>query len=681
MQRKMSKRLFSILCAVALVATLMSTLFISVSAAAGDINDVNSLGAPGSLEFGDYVKVADAAVACAPTTSVELTSVGYNDAPWADTIPTWGWKNLVFDLFVTDVDTLFGGGTDKNALRAKIFDWGDAAVGNTTHFIGADMVTGWNRITIPVTEFDSLNLTRMWRVLLVMETDGGATLGTTIRLGNVYYTDPEKTPLTNVDNAPAAPAGALVMRTPDTASVSGSLEPFSVVRTGTAFDVSAYSTLEFDIYVDDITKFIINRTTGTYTLPSAGNGSARIKIQTGTNYGTGSYNTDGDGDLYAVDYGTQIKRSGWNHIVIELPDQRNSAGTLWTAAQQQNFMDNDSASAFDYVNYTTEHNVTGAHMRSVGNLKLAFEWLPHSTTPDAGTNKSEANLRLGNVYFSNQRELKDVTFVDADGAALSGAASTEATNAVDVQLGHKADTYNVTVTNPVGKMLKGGMLYYSENVGGTWSNMRPLAGRVNSRFYDGVDSATQAANEDTSVSFYNITAAGNTTGEIKIFAEFVADTFTASITTDKTSDNALKVFGVSTRDGANAGLQFGTRAYRNITVGGVEYDLKTCGTVLVKASTVAAWTDAQSAKAWVDANATLGEFKKVPTTSLLDRCDDYVDFSVRIVNMTNDTLKNTEYVAVPYANYESADGTPLDIVAYTPSNPESYVTATAKKNF
>jgi len=737
MQRKMSKRLFSILCAAALVATLMSTLFISVSAAAGDINDVDFLGNPTGTQFVDYVRVMDGSNTGGDTAHKPITaaSQGGNVVDNAWTFANGGeqvnyadWATLLVDIYITNIDTVFAGSATATEGFNMTFNGKTAGTGShggnrtdpgpsgTPECEGElkfnlqpQLTTGWNRVEIPLMDqrqfiqdrdFVALanawnsfkeeadndwfggegyqttvvpDLERLFRLRISLET--GLTLESDIRFGNAFLTD-KRTPMSSEVPAPAPKAGGeYKVFSAGNALGSVGVEWATFYYKNAAdqyagFDASGYGTLEMDIYVEDITKVIVpSGNPNGYVLPVQDYASLRLKVQTGANYPGDGYVSTGDGSAYFFDVGKQIVRSGWNHIVVELPDQRNSTGALYTAHQAAiDAMNSDPARV------TNAHNVGGAQLRSIGNIKFVNEVL--------GSNLCDTNIRIGNIYFGNQKAA-DVTFVDAAGAALSGAAMTEATNAIDVQLGHKADTYNVTVTNPAGKMLKGGMLYYSENIGGSWSAMRPLAGRVNSRFYDGVDSDAQAANENTSVSFYNITAAGNTTGEIKIFADFVADTFTtAAITTNNTSDNALKVFGVSTRDEPSAGLQFGTRAYRNITVDSVDYKLVTCGTMLVKASTVSAWTNAQSAKDWVAANTTSGEFKKVPTTSLLDRCDEYVDFSARIINIT-DELKNTEYIAVPYANYVSDDGseTVLDIVAYTPSNSESYNSATAKKNF
>lgn len=190
------------------------------------------------------------------------------------------------------------------------------------------------------------------------------------------------------------------------------------------------------------------------------------------------------------------------------------------------------------------------------------------------------------------------------------------------------DTVKATVTANEGYQLKAGSLKYTVD----GSKYYPITARVG---------------EDESVS--NVFAFAMPEDAVNVTAEFVAA---------DAANHALLGAAYNIENGkAGKDMRFGSRAYRKAG----DSELISCGNYLLRAdSTLGAaladgveLTEQQLAEL---INPSEGQFvKRVPTSVLNDRCDDYVDYTVRIVGVA-DGYEDVDYVCVSYANYRDAEG-------------------------
>ncbi len=190
------------------------------------------------------------------------------------------------------------------------------------------------------------------------------------------------------------------------------------------------------------------------------------------------------------------------------------------------------------------------------------------------------------------------------------------------------DTVKATVTANKDYQLKAGSLKYTVD----GSKYYPITARVG---------------EDESVS--NVFAFAMPEDAVNVTAEFVAA---------DAANHALLGAAYNIENGeAGKDMRFGSRAYRKAG----DSELISCGNYLLRAdSTLGAaladgveLTEQQLAEL---INPSEGQFvKRVPTSVLNDRCDDYVDYTVRIVGVA-DGYADFAYVCVSYANYRDAEG-------------------------
>jgi len=197
-------------------------------------------------------------------------------------------------------------------------------------------------------------------------------------------------------------------------------------------------------------------------------------------------------------------------------------------------------------------------------------------------------------------------------------------------------------------VLKNSMLYYSVDGG----NFRPMVYRKGSVVYE------------TGAFASPVSTNGNESGQQAWWFPKPAGAMSVTVkavyvnTAAMTSADYIDSFGASIRqpkEGVTAGLRFGTRALR-------EYNgntLKAMGTMLIRKSYLDANPCDGDWQAWANAHAADltkdGTWRNVQAASLMDRCDAYVDWSVRIVNIPTSSY-DTEYIAVGWASYFDASG-------------------------
>lgn len=190
------------------------------------------------------------------------------------------------------------------------------------------------------------------------------------------------------------------------------------------------------------------------------------------------------------------------------------------------------------------------------------------------------------------------------------------------------DAVKATVTANEGYQLKAGSLKYT--VDGT--TYYPITARVGA---------------DESVS--NVFAFAMPEDAVNVTAEFVAA---------DAANHALLGAAYNIENGkAGKDMRFGSRAYRKAG----DRELISCGNYLLRADSVlgAALTDGvalDDAQLEELVNPSEGQVvKRIPTSVLNDRCDDYVDYTVRIVGVA-ESYGDVAYVCVSYANYRDAEG-------------------------
>ena len=195
----------------------------------------------------------------------------------------------------------------------------------------------------------------------------------------------------------------------------------------------------------------------------------------------------------------------------------------------------------------------------------------------------------------------------------------------------RGDIVTVTVNPPAGKQLSTNGLKY-------------ILGEKTSLIYSRVDSKTHEAENITNQFTFTMPA-----GNVSVVATYV----------DTTQPN-IGLLGASIRyatDTYSSGLQFGSRVYRRYTNdSGTAFALFSCGTLLMREDAVGSLdlTNGTAVEEWIANNPTKG--KKVACTQLLDRCDDFLDYAVRLVNVTENSLGDKQYIAITYATYHDGSG-------------------------
>lgn len=191
----------------------------------------------------------------------------------------------------------------------------------------------------------------------------------------------------------------------------------------------------------------------------------------------------------------------------------------------------------------------------------------------------------------------------------------------------KGETVKATVAPAANYQLKAGSLKYTVD----GSKYYPITARVD----DSADVFAFTMPEDA----------------VNVTAEFVS--------VDE-GNNALLGAAFNIEEDGTAGddMRFGSRAYRSA---GEKGDLVSCGNYLLRKDSAlgAALTDGvalDDAQLEELTNPSEGQFvKRIPTSVLNDRCEDYVDYTVRIVGVA-DGYADVDYVCVSYANYLDAEG-------------------------
>lgn len=188
----------------------------------------------------------------------------------------------------------------------------------------------------------------------------------------------------------------------------------------------------------------------------------------------------------------------------------------------------------------------------------------------------------------------------------------------------KGETVKATVVPAANYQLKAGSLKYTVD----GSKYYPITARVD----DSADVFAFAMPEDA----------------VNVTAEFVSV---------DAPNNALLGAAYNIEDGAaGKDMRFGSRAYRSA---GKKGDLISCGNYLLLANgalgTSLGLQDGVELTEQQITDLLAGDPTRVPTSVLNDRCDDYVDYTVRIVGVA-DGYENVDYVCISYANYRDAEG-------------------------
>lgn len=208
----------------------------------------------------------------------------------------------------------------------------------------------------------------------------------------------------------------------------------------------------------------------------------------------------------------------------------------------------------------------------------------------------------------------------------------------------------VTIGDMGTQRLAGGMLSWKYTDGEN-TVCRPMYARVGSVVNDLVDGipADSTNNESNGSTFFFIMPAANVT---------VTGTKVDADQEETAAGTAfLKVFGASYREpvgATQAGLQFASRAYRQVTIDGVIYTLQSCGTRL--------------------RNTVSGETRNVATEVLYDRSNNHIDYAARIVYAVDSQNLGTPYTATAYATYV-ANGYPSITLESAESGARSYTEA------
>lgn len=256
----------------------------------------------------------------------------------------------------------------------------------------------------------------------------------------------------------------------------------------------------------------------------------------------------------------------------------------------------------------------GAEKHQIGE-KHSFEY-SNGGDPAFGVTMYGTNTTIGNVVVLSDTiddNTVEVETPDNGNVAINGD--------VDVNDMEAGSTVTLTVTPAEGYQIKAGSLAYTVD-GKTY----PITTRVG-----------------------DVDGAGNTfafampEGNVSITAEFI----------DADADN-MATLGASYKEND---LRFVNRVYRTNARG----ELKNCGNYLLRADSAlgAAFADGaaltEQQKSDLLAAVAAGTAFKVPTTVLNDRCEDYIDFAVRINGAGQDAYKDKAYVCVSYATFDNGD--------------------------
>ena len=209
------------------------------------------------------------------------------------------------------------------------------------------------------------------------------------------------------------------------------------------------------------------------------------------------------------------------------------------------------------------------------------------------------------------------------------------------------DRVQVKVQADEGYVLKNGLLFYQYTYNGN-TVTAPLYKRINSAVYE----TGEYSPEPDNVFVLTVPAIHS---DVQIIAEFVPENAANAVIA---ADNALCVIGASYKTTGNPGLQFGSRVLTSVQVEGVTYELKSIGTLLVRAESLGQPADGQSWHDYLAAQSSVA-YRNVPATKLMDLCNSYVDYSVRLVNMGG--KEDAKYAAVAYATYQSEGGQELTL--------------------
>ena len=123
---------------------------------------------------------------------------------------------------------------------------------------------------------------------------------------------------------------------------------------------------------------------------------------------------------------------------------------------------------------------------------------------------------------------------------------------------------------------------------------------------------------------------------------------------DTAARNFVSVLGVAKTLAPPAGLQFGARALRQITVEGVEYTLDSFGTVLLYDKTGAPVSPFDW-PAYINTYPAKGI--RVTSTTVIDRSLEQIDFCLRLA----DIIDTNDYTASAFAAYTAADGSAIEL--------------------
>ena len=260
--------------------------------------------------------------------------------------------------------------------------------------------------------------------------------------------------------------------------------------------------------------------------------------------------------------------------------------------------------------YEYETNIPDASTMTVEELYEQAKSLD-LTAYDTGVDEFEAALSA----FSVDEESVKTDAVDG-------------TISVDNAFAKAGETVTTTITAPDNKQLKAGSLKYTLD-GVTYY---PITTRVGT---------------DESVS--NVFAFVMPEGNVTIVAEYV----------DANEPNHALLGAAYSIENGEAGkdMRFGSRAYRKAG----ERELVSCGNYLLRKDSAlgseltdgVALTEEQKTELTDPSEGQL--VKRIPTSVLNDRCDDYVDYTVRIVGVANG-YADRDYVCISYANYCDAEG-------------------------
>ncbi len=266
----------------------------------------------------------------------------------------------------------------------------------------------------------------------------------------------------------------------------------------------------------------------------------------------------------------------------------------------------------------TFYDVNVKVLNGVATVKVNGTEVAQYTLPDSSEGYVSFGSALANISGFAKFEL---TKLDSEVNSAEGV-TVDKTNVL------KGETVKATVTAPEGKQLKAGSLKYTLD-GETYY---PITTRVGA---------------DESVS--NVFSFAMPEGDVSIVAEFI----------DANAANHALLGAAYNIENGEAGkdMRFGSRAYRKAG----DKDLVSCGNYLLRAdgafgSELEDGVELTEAQISELLNPTKGQTPtRVPTSVLNDRCDDYVDYTVRITGVA-DGYADVDYVCVSYANYRDAEG-------------------------